>query len=54
MTTFRRHRGRHRATVTVSDRLRTGTHQLARLILRIVAHELIHDAVHQTLAQLVH
>lgn len=45
MTTSRRRRGRHRAPVTVSDRLLTGAHQLAFLIIRIVAHELVHDTV---------
>lgn len=54
MTTSRRRRGRHRAPVTISDRLLTGTHQLAFLILRIVAHELVYGTVHQVLAQLVH
>lgn len=54
MTTTHRRRGRHRAPVTVSDRLLTGTHQLACVILRIVTHELVHDAAHQILTQHMH
>ena len=54
MTTTRRRQGRHQAPVTVSDRLLTGTHQLAYVISSGSSlTKLVHDVVHQVLAQLV-